>query len=57
VAQKEPTRKPLLQGFHYSRRITALRFAQQQVHVLRHHNVSQNDEVIPLPHLLEHTKK
>jgi len=36
---------------------TLLRFANQQVNVVGHHHVSDDDKTIPLPHLLQDSEQ
>jgi hypothetical protein len=51
VPQKT-AREALFEGLHHHRRITPLRFAEEQVYVLGHHHVSNHCKVIAPPDLL-----
>ena len=50
-------RKSLFDSLHDFRRIALLRFTDQQVNVVRHHDIADHDELIPLPYSFEHFQK
>src|SRR5262249_31001730 len=54
---QHPPGKSLFDSLHHARRISLLRFADQQVNVLRHDYVAYDDESVTLPDRLEHCKK
>ena len=56
-AIQHPPRKSDLQRLHHLRQRLLVRLAHQQVKVLRHHDISEDDESIPLPHRLQHLQK
>jgi hypothetical protein len=41
----------------HDRRIATLRFAEEEVHVLGHHHVTDNDKTIAAADLLQHFQK
>ena len=54
---QHPPGKALLDGLHHLRGIAFLRFADQQVYVVRHDYISYDDEPISLPDILQHAHK
>jgi superfamily I DNA and RNA helicase len=56
LAQQTP-RKTLFQSVHHDRRIAALRFAEEQMHVLGHDHITDNDKTIATADLLQHLEK
>jgi hypothetical protein len=54
---KQSAGKSELNRLHHYRRISTLRLADQQVHVLRHDHIADNYKSIFLTHGLEHGKK
>ena len=53
----QPPRHSLLQHLHHHRRIRLLRLPNQQMNVLRHHDVADDDEPIPPPHFIKNDQK
>jgi len=47
----------VLQSLHDDRRVGAFGFTDEQMDVLRHDDVSDQDESVAAPYLLEHTQK
>ena len=56
-ASQKASRESLFQSLHHERRIAALRFAEQEMHVLRHDYVGDDDKTIAPAHPLQHFKK
>src|SRR5258708_1607830 len=50
-------RKAEYESLHHGRRILLLRFAYQQMNMLGHDHVADNDELIALAHLLQHRQQ
>ncbi len=50
-------RHPLLQHLHHRGGRPALRLAEDQVHVLRHHHIADDKEAVPASHLLQDAKE
>jgi hypothetical protein len=50
-------REAEFERLHHRRGCLLLRFADQKMNVFRHDHIANNDELIALPHLLEHAKK
>src|SRR5580692_8418773 len=57
LACQHAAREADLERLHHGGRILLLRFADEQVNMLRHHHVAGQHERIPLAHLLEHGQK
>jgi hypothetical protein len=55
--EKDAARKAEFQSLHHRRRRTLLRFADQQMKVLGHDHVAEDDELIPLSYLLQNSEK
>src|SRR5581483_792723 len=51
------TNKAQLEGLHRERESRPLRFCHQQVNMLRHHDISENDHPIPPPHALQNLQE
>jgi hypothetical protein len=56
LAQHRP-RKPLLEHLDHNPGIGSLGLAKQQMNMLRHNHITDDDEAIALPHLFKNTKK
>ena len=56
LGQNAP-RKTEFESLHHSRRILLLRLADEQMNVLGHNDISDDDEHIALSHLLQHFEK
>jgi hypothetical protein len=56
-AAEKTAREALLQSLHDDRRVGAFGFTDEQMDVLRHDDVSDQDELVAAPYLLEDTQK
>jgi len=56
-ALEKASGEALFEALHYGRRVATLRFAEEQVHVLRHHHVADDYEVVALPDLPQYLEK
>jgi hypothetical protein len=56
-ATEKAAGEALLQSLHDDRRVGAFGFTDEQMNVLRHDDVSDQDELIAAPYLLEDTQK
>src|SRR5258706_310864 len=55
--RQDAPRKAEFESLHHGRRILLLRFANQQMNMLGHDHVADNDELIALAHLLQHRQQ
>jgi hypothetical protein len=55
--RQDAPRKAEFESLHHGRRILLLRFTNQQMNVLGHDHITGHDELIALPHLLQHRQK
>ena len=55
--RQDPPRKAEFESPHHGRRILLLRFAYQQMNMLGHDHVADDDGLIALAHLLQHSQK
>ena len=53
----QPARHTLFQRLNYLRRISFLRFANQQMHMFRHHYKTNQRKPVPFPHISQHLHK
>ena len=56
-AAEKAAGEALLESLHDDRRVGAFGFTDEQMDVLRHDDVSDQDELVAAPYLLEHTQK
>lgn len=54
---KKPASKSDLDGLHHHRRISALRFADQQVNMFRHDHIANDHKNVSFTHGFQHQKK
>jgi hypothetical protein len=57
LLRQNAARKNEFESLHDRRGSLLLRFADQEVNVLRHNHVTGNDELIPPAHLLQHSQQ
>jgi hypothetical protein len=54
---QESSRESLLESLHHGRRVAALRFAEQQMHMLGHHDVTDDNKAIAPADLLQNLEE